>query len=308
MKQGAAVKLTAKLGNIATIRLVSSYSRNGVLVDSLQLCVVLCFALEVHLFEHVQGGLFALVTAQSGSTLGLQGPAQLPTGSIALETEGLTVVTSSHNLALRRPDQTHEWQKLRIDADDSTGWLLGGSGVDNSNAAVMSGKGESITAWRESDRVDPPGRVVHKLAADGVERQALTPNTGIRAGIDTLDEAGENSSMGIGGSGSQENTVGVPGDSGNGTPDRLLQVLRNPPVILFLEVADSDDAVSRSDSELSLGRRPSNKSGGSGDSKQDQCRLVTCRGWLPNEGISICCSVNIVTETAIASSTHPESK
>jgi hypothetical protein len=80
----------------------------------------------------------------------------------------------------------------------------------------------------------------------------------------------------------------VPGEGGDGTADGLLQVLGDPPVVLLLEVADGDHAGSRADGELLLGWRPSDKSGGTVDSEQDEGRLPASSGLLPDIGIAVC--------------------
>jgi hypothetical protein len=79
----------------------------------------------------------------------------------------------------------------------------------------------------------------------------------------------------------------VPSNAGDGAANRLLQVLGNPPVVLLLKVADSNDTVTRSNSELVLGRRPANKGGGSANSKEDQSRLISSWGGLPDQSVTV---------------------
>jgi hypothetical protein len=50
-------KLTAEFMDKATILLIDSNSANRVLMNRVELCVILGFALQVHLTEHVEGGL-----------------------------------------------------------------------------------------------------------------------------------------------------------------------------------------------------------------------------------------------------------
>lgn len=59
--------------------------------------------------------------------------------------------------------------------------------------------------------------------------------------------------MGVSGARSEKHGVGVPGEGSDGTANRLLQVLGDPPVVLLLEIADGDHAGSRADGELLLG-------------------------------------------------------
>ena len=61
----------------------------------------------------------------------------------------------------------------------------------------MSGKGQAITARRKSHRVNPASGVVQELSADCVERQTLTPATGLGTLINTLDKAGKHSCVGV---------------------------------------------------------------------------------------------------------------
>ena len=114
--------------------------------------------------------------------------------------------------------------------------------------------------------MDPSGGIVEKLAADRIEGKTLTPRTRLGASINALDEAGEDTSMGIGRAGSQQDRVWMPGQRGDGASDRLLQVLGDPPVILLFKVAHGDDARTRSDGEFLLGWRPADKGRGSVDS------------------------------------------
>ena len=130
--------------------------------------------------------------------------------------------------------------------------------------------------------MDPSGRIVQELSTDSVEGQPLSPDARGRAAIHTLDKRGEDSRVGIGRAGGEKNGVRMPGNAGNGTPDRLLQVLRHPPVILLLEVADGDDAVARTNCELGLGGGPADKGGGSGNPEEDEGRLVSVRRRLPH--------------------------
>lgn len=67
----------------------------------------------------------------------------------------------------------------------------------------------------------------------------------------------------------------------------LLQVLRDPPVVLFLKVTDGDHAGSRTDSKLLLGWRPADARGRTVDSKKDQSRLPSREGSFPDIRIAI---------------------
>lgn len=128
-------------------------------MNRLQLCVVLDFALEVHLSEHVERRLLALLTSASVA-LGLHGTDKLPASLAALETESLAIVASSNDLVFSLPEQALEWQKLSRNAQDGLGGLLRAAGVHNGDAAVMRSKSKSVSAGRKGHRVHPASRVV----------------------------------------------------------------------------------------------------------------------------------------------------
>ena len=68
----------------------------------LELSVILNLSLEIHLPEHVQGGLLALLP-RAGTALGLNRPGKLPASLTTLETEGLAVITGRNDLVFRLP-------------------------------------------------------------------------------------------------------------------------------------------------------------------------------------------------------------
>jgi hypothetical protein len=59
-------------------------------------------------------------------------------------------------------------------------------------------------------------------------------NTANNVVVSHLDVGGEDADLEVGGAGGEENVVGVP-------VQRLLDVLRHPPVVLLVEVADGDN-------------------------------------------------------------------
>lgn len=116
--------LTAELGDLSTRHLIGSNIRDCVLMNCLQLCVILDFALEVHLSEHVQRRLLALLAGASVA-LGLHGSDKLPASLAALETECLAIVASSNKLVFSLPEQALERKKLSGNAQDGLGGLVG---------------------------------------------------------------------------------------------------------------------------------------------------------------------------------------
>lgn len=247
--------------------------------------------LEIHLLEHVQRRLLSVLVTKTRSSSGLgllQRARQLPPLLAALEAEGLAIVTRSNDLGLSVPEETHEGQKLRVDADHRLGRLLGRRGVDDGDRGVMRRKGQGVAARAEGNGMHPSGRVVQELAADRVERQSLAPGARLGTLVGALDEGGKDAGVGIGGAGSKKNAVGVPGDGGNGGADRLLQVLGYPPVIFLLKVADGDDAVAGADGELGFRGRPADEGGGAGDAEEHEGGLVAGGGGFPDEGVAVC--------------------
>ena len=76
--------------------------------------------------------------------------------------------------------------------------------------------------------------------------------------------------MAIGAAQSNQDTVGVPADAGDGAAEGLLQVLGHPPIVLLLKVADSSNPSTTADSELGLVGRPSHACSGSVDAEKDE--------------------------------------
>lgn len=214
----------------------------------------------------------------------LEGSCQLPAVFVTAEAEWLTVLnrglvyriiriiqeqsymTSGNDLGFAIPDEAVHRQQTGRNVQHRAGRLLRRTRVHDGDAAVVTGKGESITTRGEADTLNPASRVIEIFTTNGVERETLAPGTRLWTGINALDEAGEDTSMGIGGASGQQHRVRVPCKSGDGTPNGLLQVLRNPPIVLLLEVADGDDTGSRADGEFLLRGRPPHECGGTVDS------------------------------------------
>ena len=116
----------------------------------------------------------------------------------------------------------------------------------------MSREGQSITAGREDNGVDPACRVVEILATDSVEGKTLAPDAGFGSFVDAFDEAGEDTSMGVGGSGREKDGIRMPIERGDSALDRLLEMLGYPPVILLFEVTDCYHTSTGPNSELLL--------------------------------------------------------
>jgi len=79
----------------------------------------------------------------------------------------------------------------------------------------------------------------------------------------------------------------VPGDTGYGRSDGLLDVFGDPPVVLFLEVTDRNEAGARTDCELGLGRCPADARGSAVDAQEDEGGFPALRGGLPDVCIAV---------------------
>lgn len=256
-------------------------------MNGFELRIILGFALEVHLPEHVQSRFLAGITAQPRSSLRLQGATDLPALWPAVEAEGLTIVTGSNDLGLSVPDQAHEREQLGTNADDRPWRLVRAAGINNRDAAVVGGKSKSISARGECHGMDPASRVVQVLPAHGVERKPLSPDSRLGPSVDALDEAGEDSGVGVCRAGGKEHRVRMPGHRSDCALDRLLQVLGDPPVIILLEVADGDDPVAGTDGKLGLRRGPADKCRGAVDSQEDEGWLVPLGRGLPDQCVPV---------------------
>ena len=69
--------------------------------------------------------------------------------------------------------------------------------------------------------------------------------------------------------------------------DRLLQVLGHPPIILFFEIADGNEAGAGTDGELAFGGRPAHKRGGAVDTEEYESGLPAGGRGFPDVGIAI---------------------
>lgn len=198
-----------------------------------------------------------------------------------------THMSSSDNLGLAVPDQAVEWQKRGGDVQHRSRGLFRGAGVDHGDAAIMPREGKRISTWREPDALNPACRVIQELSTDCVERKALAPATWLWALVNALDITRENTRVRIRRASSQQHRVRMPGKRSNGASDWLLQVLRDPPIVLLLKVANGDHASPRSNRKLLLRRRPSHKGSSPVDPQEHQGRLPASGSSLPDVCVAI---------------------
>lgn len=124
-------------------------------MDRLKLCVRVSLSLEIHLAEHIEGRLVPH-TASSGSRLALDSTCQLPPALIAAEAEWLAILATvstvdsallqrslgthmsgGNNLVFPVPNQASERQEACGDVQHGPRRLFGGTGIHNSDTAVM---------------------------------------------------------------------------------------------------------------------------------------------------------------------------
>lgn len=206
-------------------------------------------------------------------------------------------MSSCNDLSLTIPDETIERQQAGRDVQHGTWRLLRCAWVDNGYTAIVSSEGKSVAAGGKSNTLYPTSGIIQIFATDSVERQTLTPSARLRAGVNPLDEAGEDASMRIGGSSCQQDGIWVPCQGCDGTANRLLEVLRDPPIILLLEVTDSNHSSPRANGKLLLRRRPAHEGGSTINSQKDKSGFPSRGGLLPNVSIAVCtapvsCGVN----------------
>lgn len=97
-----------------------------------------------------------------------------------------------------------------------------------------------------SPQMVPKGSFSPQAVGSGLEvqpefhGQSATAKTPHSLGIHTLDERGEDVCLRVGSTGREKHVVRVPVQAEDGGPDGLLDVFRDPPVVLLVKVADGD--------------------------------------------------------------------
>lgn len=230
---------------------------------------------------------------------------------------GETYVACADNLALSDPGKVCKRQSLGADADDGAGWLTLSSWVRYRDGRIHADKCECVSRGAESDTLDPASGLIEVFAADGVERQTLAPNTRLRPLVNALDKCTKDPCMSVCTSDTKQYRVGMPCDTGDCAAQWLFQVLRHPPIVLFLEIAYGCDSCSTSYSKLGLARAPAYTSRGSVDAQQDQSWPPrTIRSRFPDVGVAVLraghnlarvwCNVDASDELVVASQLVPE--
>jgi len=180
----------------------------------------------------------------------------------------------------REPDQSSEREGLRQQGGD----FACGAG-DHGNAGVMADKRNRLTIWREGDVVDPA--VAIELGRDLAKGELVTPGARCGLVIDTLDPAGEDAGLEVGGTGGDEDVVGVPVDAEDGGADGALDELADPPVVVLLKVAHAYALRPTRHCELVPPRAPLDLGGCSVDSQDGEGGLPLLALLGPHVGTAV---------------------
>src|SRR5690348_13250979 len=86
----------------------------------------------------------------------------------------------------------------------------------------------------------------------------------------------------------QQHGIGMPRYASDSRSDGLLDMLRDPPVVLLLEVAHGDQAGTGTHGKLGLGRGPADAGSCTVDAEENQSGLPALGRRLPDVGISVC--------------------
>jgi hypothetical protein len=86
----------------------------------------------------------------------------------------------------------------------------------------------------------------------------------------------------------------MPGYSCNGRTNRLLDVLANPPIIFFFEIANGNNTGAGANSKFCFGRRPTYEGCGTVDTEENERRFVACWRGFPDKSIAVCKTLLVV--------------
>lgn len=196
-------------------------------------------------------------------------------------------MTCSKNFFFSLPYQAHKGQEASVDIQHRSGRLVRCTWIHDGDTAVMASKGQRIPAWGKGTTVNPTGRVVQEFTTDSVEREPFSPCARLWAGINTLDETREYSCMGVCRSSRKKHRVWMPSKRCNRASNRLLEMFRNPPIVLFFKVAHGNNSGARSNGELLFRGRPANEGRSSVDTEQHEGRFPSRGGLFPNVSVPI---------------------
>lgn len=249
------------------ISLVQTQACDRILVNRLQVRInVFRFGIPIERLEdahsrNAAGFLFL-------GLIQLHGKRRLQSGRINGVDQWNATVSGDDDRRGRNPFTAQERKEFGVELGDRRG-------VCHVNRAVVSHPTDLGAIGREVHTVHPSTaeRSRSVLGHQLTERHSIAPRRGQWLLLDGLDIAGEYTRLIVGGSGDQKHIVRMPGQRIDRRPDRFLDVLRHPPVILRLEIAHGDQSRSGSNSKLVLTRRPLDAGRRPVDPQMDQHRL-----------------------------------
>lgn len=191
----------------------------------------------------------------------------------ALEHHRLAVVPGSHECGLR--DELDRDVRQRGEAHHIHGVrrLLWRRRVHDSKRGVVADERQRVAARRERHALDPAKGGSRELAAHGAEGKALAPDTWRGLGVDALDVRAEDARDAVRASRGEEHIVRVPVERRDGRAQRALDVLGNPPVVVFLERTHGNRTRTARDSKLVLVRAPAHGRCGPVEAEENERRL-----------------------------------
>jgi len=189
------------------------------------------------------------------------------------------IVTTSYNRILGQEEEVAVGQRIQGESFDVTG-----IDINEVNARIVGGEGQAVARGRPGDLVDPScGVVFSEQLAEG---ELVTEGSISGVLVDTLDVGGEDASLEVRATGGQEDTVGMPSNTGDGRLV-LLDVLADPPIVILFEVADRDALGTAGYSEFLFIGRPLDVSGSAIDTQNYKSRLPLTILEVPYVGVTI---------------------
>lgn len=195
-------------------------------------------------------------------------------------------MASYQNRLRRDPLAAEERQVFRLELDRNVSTVC----LRNVDRAVVANPANPVAIGREAHAMNPTtsgGRIL-ELGQHLPQGFLRTPSRRFRVLLDVLDVSGKHPNLVIGRTGHQQHIVRMPIQRCHRRTDRLLDVLRNPPIVLRLKVAHRNQPGAGSHRELVLQRRPTDARRSPVDPQQNQRRLPLAVVPLgPNVGIPI---------------------
>ena len=85
----------------------------------------------------------------------------------------------------------------------------------------------------------------------------------------------------------EKHGIGVPGNGGDGGADGFLEVLGDPPVVFFFEVADGYEAGAGAGGEFGFGGGPADGCSGAVYAQEHESGFPACGGGFPDVGVAV---------------------